>query len=593
MVHASRPSTEVSRSTLITAAAALVALAASACGAAAQPGNFPTKAELDRLAAAPPPLHVFERGAVDVEKWEPVGPFPDAVDSTSTDDASPWTKTLLGVVAAKPGRVETTRGMACLGREVAAFAAEKKALPASPLMRFLGARCGVPSTSVGMQLISGDAPESTSDADVYAGWEAKVVAALPAALATGPRLAGIGFARKGKHAAVALVFAQRTVRLDNVPLVPADGKVLLRGELLAPAATVRALVTRGRFGYEECVKDVDLQPPRFAIECPVSAEDPTARIEVAAFQEGRELGDIELDLTVYPAGKPDQPYAHAPAKPDALPSGDAALAAALLGGINAARAEAGLAGVRAAEAQSRTAAQLAPYYFGSLHGGDAAVADKVALGMLAGWDVDGMVREGHFGSQWAYERDVAALVESAIASPFGREALLDREAVQIAIGPLVDKDNPGFGAVFGTYSMIDVTGKTDSAAAVTARLTKLRGKIKRPPPALVTELDPVLSDVTTRVQAGLSLEDALQRATSASLGAIARGSVRVWAVTASSVDKLEFPSELLSTPDLRLGVGVAHYKPAGSPWTKLAVFFVIVKEPAPANTASGSAKHSG
>ena len=41
-------------------------------------------------------------------------------------------------------------------------------------------------------------------------------------------LAGIGFARKGKHAAVALVFAQRTVRLDNVPLVPVDGKVVLR-----------------------------------------------------------------------------------------------------------------------------------------------------------------------------------------------------------------------------------------------------------------------------------------------------------------------------------------------------------------------------
>lgn len=64
-------------------------------------------------------------------------------------------------------------------------------------------------------------------------------------------------------------------------------------------------------------------------------------------------------------------------------------------------------------------------------------------------------------------------------------------------------------------------------------------------------------------------------------------------MTATSVAKLEHPSELLSTPDLRLGVGVAHYKPAGSPWTKLAVFFVILKEPAPTNTASGSAKQSG
>ncbi len=460
-------------------------------------------------------------------------------------------------------------------------------------MRFLGARCGVPTTAVGMQLVSGEAPEAMSDADVYASWAAKVEAAIPGALGSGPRLAGIGFVRKGSRAAIALVFAPRSVRLESVPLVPVDGKVVLRGELTNPASSVRAMVTRGRFGYEVCVKDVDLQPPRFAIECPVSAEDPSARIEVAAFQEGRELGDIEVDLTVYPAGKPEQPYAHAPASADGLPSGDAAISAALLGGINAVRTEAALPGVRSAEAQSRTATQLAPYYFASRYGGDSAVADKVALGLLAGWDVDGMVREGHFGAQWSYERDVAAFVEAAIASPFGREALLDPQAVQIALGPLVDKDNPGFGAVFGTYAMIDATGRTDNAAAVVARLTKLRGKIKRPPPAAATELDEVLADVTTRVQAGLSLGDALSRTSSKSVEVIQRGSVQAGYVTASSVDKLEFPSELLSAHDLRLGVGVAHYKPEGSPWTKLAVFFVIVKEPAPANTAAKSAGHSG
>lgn len=189
---------------------------------------------------------------------------------------------------------------------------------------------------------------------------------------------------------------------------------------------------------------------------------------------------------MYPAGKPEQPYAHAPASADGLPSGDAAISVVLLGGINAVRTEAALPGVRSAEAQSRTATQLAPYYFASRYGGDSAVADKVALGLLAGWDVDGMVREGHFGAQWSYERDVAAFVEAAIASPFGREALLDPQAVQIALGPLVDKDNPGFGAVFGTYAMIDATGRTDNAAAVVARLTKLRGKISRPPPAAAT-----------------------------------------------------------------------------------------------------------
>ncbi len=102
MNKTSRPSTEASFSILLTAVTACVALAAPACGGAAQSTNFPTRAELAQLAAAPPPAHVFEKGALDVDKWAPTGPFPDAVDSSPTDDASPWTKALLGAAAASP-----------------------------------------------------------------------------------------------------------------------------------------------------------------------------------------------------------------------------------------------------------------------------------------------------------------------------------------------------------------------------------------------------------------------------------------------------------------------------------------------------------
>lgn len=573
-----------------------IAIASSACGSAAKPGNFPTKAELVDLASGPPPSHLFGKGAVDAEKWEITGTLPDAVDSAVTGDTSPWTKTLIDAISARPGKALASTGMACLAHQVAAFAAEKDALPASPLLRFLTARCGVPSTSIAMSMQTREFPEGTSDAEAYAAWEPQVKGALEDGLGTGPRLAGIGLARNGKRAALAMVFAAREAKLENVPLVPAEGKVVLRGELLSPAATIRALVTRGRYGYEECIRDVDLQPPKFAIECPVSHDDPMARVEVAAFQEGRELGDTVIDLSVFPAGKLDLVYAHTPVTEGPLPEGDA-LPAAMLKSINEIRTQANLGAVSLSAAESRTAAQLAPYYFAAMmRSGDPGapgVTDKIALGLLAGWDVEGQVREGHFSSAWSYEKSVSAFVESAIASPFGRETLLDPRASRAALGPVTDKESGAFAAVVSTYSLIDNTGSTDSASAVLARLTKLRAKIKRPAPFLATELDPVLDDVTARVETGLSLEDALKRVTSKSVEVITRGSVQSFVSTASYVDKLEYPSEVLASPDLRMGVAVARYKPEGSPWTRLAVFFVVLKEPQPTNVASHGAPHPG
>src|SRR5262249_32809559 len=155
-----------------------------------------------------------------------------------------------------------------------------------------------------------------------------------------------------------------------------------------------------------------------------------------------------VDVQVFPAGKLEQTYTR-PAQTGAdAPASDAALAPALLEQINAVRKEAGLSALRLSDTESRTAAQLAPYYFAALTGGlEVTIADKVALGLLAGWDVDGMVREGHFASQWTHQRSPASLVEAAIASPFGRETLLDPAISLIAIGPIAPKEGAILGSV--------------------------------------------------------------------------------------------------------------------------------------------------
>jgi hypothetical protein len=99
------------------------------------------------------------------------------------------------------------------------------------------------------------------------------------------------------------------------------------------------------------------------------------------------------------------------------------------------------------------------------------------------------------------------------------------------------------------------------------------------------------SDVA-RLEGGIPLKEALEHVTEKSVSLVQNARVQAWVATASSVEKLEFPSEILSRPGLRLGVGVARYRPEGSPWTKLAVLFVVVEDVAGGNTARSPSRPS-
>ncbi len=566
-----------------------VALSTVACAGAAQPGTFPTRDQLSKLTAAPPPANVFDKQAVDVDAFELVAPLPDAVDGSAVNPEGPWQKLLTSTVASKPGLVVASTAMECAARQVAAFVAEKNALPAPPIVRFVASRCGVPTATLGLAYRSVEADEKVTEESLVDRWSPDVKKDLEGVLGAGNRAAGIAFARSAKRAAVAVVTASRVVHLSKVPLVPASGKVILKGELLNPAESIRAVVTRGRFGFESCVKDVDLVLPQFQIECDVSPDDPSARIEVAAFPAGRELGDTVIDMRVYPAGSAAQAYTRAGTEDKEAPLDPSTEGATLVARINAIRKEAGLAEVRLSVPQTHTAAKLAPYFFAAVSGKlEPTVADTVALGLLAGWEVEGAVREGHFTAMWLGHRAPTAFVQQTIDSPFGRETLLDPAASVIAVGSI--SDDTTLGAVFSTYSAIETT-QTDTTSAVLARLSKLRGKIKRAAPEAVPELADAMADAVARVESGTHPKDVLDRVTNKSAEAVPGSRVASWMVTTTTVEKLEYPSDLLSKGSLRLSVGVARYRPEGAPWTKLAVFFVAVEEPAANNTARTSAPH--
>jgi hypothetical protein len=89
-------------------------------------------------------------------------------------------------------------------------------------------------------------------------------------------------------------------------------------------------------------------------------------------------------------------------------------------------------------------------------------------------------------------------------------------------------------------------------------------------------MDEVLRHELGRVQAGSStprsaLQEALNRATS-HFEVSTQGIV----VETTSLDALEIPPQVLSQSDLRLEIGVTHYKPPGAAWAQLVIVVVFV-----------------
>jgi len=219
-------------------AAFLGGLVALGCGGSQSKGEFPTRADLIDLTAAPPPTKIKVGNGVDVGAWQLTGPLPEAIDDVVEDGSTPWGRAALDAAAARPGVVLATRAMGCAARESASFLVAQGALPGRAVSRFIAGRCGVPTSYLraGSVTLPG-IPPGKSDAEVWAAMQGDV-AKIAQSMGPGLSFLGVGFARSGDHAGAVLVTAERHARLERAPLVQAEGSVVLRGELLRPAAHI-------------------------------------------------------------------------------------------------------------------------------------------------------------------------------------------------------------------------------------------------------------------------------------------------------------------------------------------------------------------
>jgi len=558
-----------------------VLLLVAGCATGEGKSRFPSAEEIRKLAEAAPAKRLAAENVVDVERFTLGAPLPQAIALTPDVGESPWSGILRRAAEARRGLVQPSAELSCAAREIARFFVERKSLPSESLQDFMVTRCGASAVEIAAAWQSGDVPAGVGDEEVFARWREATERLVDKAIGGGSVTAGIAYARGEGRAAVLIVTARRYVDVEPVPLVPgAGGKVVLRGTLLAPGERLEALVNVGRFGVRRCTVDERVALPRFAVECESDPGDASTWLELAAFPPGRILGRIVWRAQLWPGGSPAADYQRASeeAAGAAAPAGE--LRRQLLAYINDARAAAKLGPLALADAESDVAARVAPHYFAALAGGEAeTVADVVALGVRAGWDVGADVRYGQFTAGLVRAVDARALVRAALERPSAREALFDAGASRIAIGEVAQPDEKLLAAVFGVYALADGRDYAREAQRVLEELAAARRRAGKPAPLVVGTLNEAGADAAQVLGRGETPRQGLGLALARAADAASGRAVHAWALEYELPQGLRFPDELLNAPTVQLGIGVGGYRPPGAPWWHYVVFLIAADAP--------------
>jgi hypothetical protein len=539
--------------------------------------QFPNPAALAAVEAKTVELPSLQTGVVPDEGWTV---DPGDVAASPADvwaPRGPWEEALAQTFAASGRKAALTRSMACVAGELGRFYLHHHAAPPEALQRFVSAACGVFAARVGYQWLAGALADRVSDERALDTWREQLGRDLLDHLPPGARRIGLWAGRHQGHAVALAAYDATPVELKPFSVVPdAHGDVVIEGRLEGSAEHFAGYANQGRFGVANCRVDAGVPRPAFRITCPVAPGDDTAWLEIA-YAPPRSVLVLPLVevLARRDATKP-LTFSEAPHASSHPVASGAEFAPAALAGLNAARAEAGLSPVRAADAESATAARVARQYFAATLTQEAPGAldemSTIALGLLAGWQVTGTIRDGTFFSGVVPNtHDVGRWLDSALRMPIGRHALLARDIEEVAFGPAMFTAPDGLGSVVCGYRFQHGDDHTADAEALLARIGAARQRLSLPVPERLTGVGDVLRRELAYVQRG---EQAPVDALNESLHAATRrmgASMRGYIFQATSLDALELPPAILHKPHLQLDVGVTHWKPPGAAWAELVI----------------------
>lgn len=576
--------------------AVLLSACVSACAsrrAAQRPANeepgaeksqFPSPEELAAVTAHEITGALQPQPSVDVERWTLEGPFPEKAGSTPGIESSVLSKHLHEAISGQT-QAELTEQMNCVAHEMARFQlANEGKYPSQLLRAFIIGRCGALVQDAGSSWVGGTVPESTGVEGFIPELD-KVLPKTIKAMPKGPSEVGISYARDGKRVRMVIAYGIKKAQLEEIKSGDAPGEVVLRGRVLIETANVTAVMTRGKFGVSECAINLAVKLPDFEASCASDVKDALAWIELAAFPPGRALGKVVLRTLVSPAGTPSNEHVRASMGRKIDFTDPRGATEELVKGLNEARHEAGFLPLVLDGEESKTASKVAPYFFAATFGKlPETIADTVALGVRAGWNVAGTVSSGEFTSAaTSATDDLDVLIASSLALPFSRRVLLDPDARRIAVGAVFLPEQQFTGAILSTYRLIETVEYPKLIARVLQRVNKLRGSKGR----AEISIDKSLSEEAVKLSGQLAEGTVGSEGATQQLMELAvntwRLPVKAWRIETWSLDDYPIPDDLISQPGDPISVVIAPLKKNGQPWAlwTIVIVFVAPKEAPP------------
>jgi len=507
-------------------------------------------------------------------------------------EASPIEQVLVEAIGSRRDLV-LSESVRCIAKEAGRFFSTEQAYPGAALQRFIASRCGSTAAAVQMSVMAAQVPADWDDARMLADWRESLSANLPRMLPSHAASVGLWIGRSDDGNATAMfASAARRAELEPIDPVPnAAGRIVIQGRMLQPVGAVVGFINQGLYGATACDVDMGMRLPLFQVSCPMADEDQEAAIELVSIQPQRALGRTFASVATRRGPDLTREFQ---LETFGLASGDATddLVSDLVRHLNTIRKRGGLSPVALAQEQSETAQRVTPHFFDATFRADAATADVtdvVALGMMAGWYVRGTIRDASFLARVVGpDPDVVQWLRSALSSPSGRVGLMHPKATQVAVGMLTSDEPPLLAATVTAYRFHDDAGHAADEQRLFDRIAAARQRLGLTPPQRLDGLTRPLHQQLAAVTAGkLQPHAALDRALTTAVKQLRR-SMQGLRMEALSMDTLELPDEILRAPELRLGLGVGHYKPEGAAWGQyvILVLYDTPRGPAPPPGAS-------
>jgi hypothetical protein len=550
--------------------------------------EFPSNTALQEVASRPAkPLTPL--ATVDVDRWQLETPVA-AADATYPNETS-WDQRLSAAVAGRGNAIKLSKELRCAAQETARFYVQHGGYPDDGLRRYMVTRCGSTLPAAGFQTVTSAVPDATSDAEVEQGLSGTVATMLDKQLRGGTGEAGLAYARGNGRAAVVLYYGVAHGHLRGFSPLVQGNSVTLNGELGQGAAVALGLVNQGSYGVKYCDPDRSLKLPAFRITCPLSEQDQQARIEIVTRKPNQVLMNLDMQVLVRRSDDAGLTYEASSYGTSANAANTDAFKNSLLEALNGARAQAGVRPLALETNQSRTNERLVPHFFDGMFNSQESTVETVALGLLAGWDVGGMIRDsGIFSGVVTSSRNPSRWLTYSLESPLGRWVLLDPGMSRIAVG--VGALAPsGAMALVTTYAFFENNDHRSDETAVFEELARVR-KARGLGPARRMASEPAIQTALAKISinaetSGDALKEALDRLVNER-----QRSVAGWVIETNDLKQLEFGDSLLGAGSPEIEVGVTHYKAPGGAWGQYAVLFAVFDDGTPTRTARGKAPRS-